>query len=260
MRKYGVKLWSTNIIRNPILVNDIAKAVDEGVFDFVELFAVPETYDETAQDIFKLFSNTKVNIHASHSGFGFDTGCKERLKENAKQFNEAQKFADLFNSDIIVTHTGMGNNKENIEETIRQFKSFNDKRIAVENLPSYCSETLVPLHGITPEEIKYVKEEVGCMFCFDFAHAICAANALNMDKDKTLQAYTKLNPSVYHISDGDYNNDFDAHEHLGDGNYPLHDIVKKYSTENAMLTMETGRGIPVGIAPWTKDVNFLKNI
>ncbi|MDR1694951.1 MAG: TIM barrel protein [Lactobacillaceae bacterium] len=260
MRKYGVKLWSSNIIKSPDLVKDIAKAVNGGVFDFVELFAVPDTFDETAKNLFNLLHKAKVNIHASHSGFGFDTGNKEKLNQNLKQFNEAQRFADLFNSPIIVTHTGMGNLPENIEETIRQFKTFNDKRIAVENLPSYCSDTYLPLHGITPEEIKYIKNEAGCMFCFDFSHAICAAHALKMDKFEALKGYADINPSVYHISDGDFNSDFDAHDHFGEGNYPIKEIVEKYSANDALLTIETGRDMPTGVEPWVKDMNYLKNI
>ena len=109
MRKYGVKLWSTNVIENLDLVKDIAKNVKDGVFDFVELFAVPESFDETHKQLYNEFSNALVTIHASHTGFGFDTGKKENLKENLKQFAESQKFADLFNSEIIVTHPGVGN-------------------------------------------------------------------------------------------------------------------------------------------------------
>lgn len=259
MRKYGVKLWSTNILSTPDLIKDITKALKEGVFDFVELFAVPESYDKTSKALYNEFKSEKITIHAAHSSFGFDTGDKNKLKQNLKQFAEAQKFADLFNSEIIVTHGGMGNEKENIEETIRQFNLINDKRIAIENLPSYCSDTKVPLHGIRPDEIKFIKDEVGCMFCFDFSHAICAANSLKMDIFPKLEQYFDLNPSVYHVCDGNFNNDFDAHLHLGKGNYPLKALIDNYTSNNAMLTMETG-GIPTSINPWVNDVNYLRNL
>lgn len=259
MRKYGVKLWSTNALKCPTLIKEISKALQEGIFDFVELFAVPDSFDETHKFLHNELKNNKVTIHASHSSFGFDTGDENKLQENIKQFSQAQKFADIFNAEIIVTHTGMGNERKNIEETIRQFNFLNDKRIAVENLPSYCSDTFSRLHGITPNEIKEIIENVGCMFCFDFSHAICAANALKMDISTALEQYFELSPAVYHICDGFIDSDNDAHLHIGAGNYPIADFLKKYTKENSLLTMETG-GVPKGINPWIKDVEYLRKL
>ena len=135
----------------------------------------------------------------------------------------------------------------------------NDKRIAVENLPAYCSATLHHLHGRTPEELKLIIAETGYKFCLDFSHGICASNSLKIDKYKALEDFSKLNPAVYHICDGYFDGVNDEHFHLGKGDYPLKELVEKYSSPNGMLTMETG-GYPIGTEPWINDVTFLKNL
>lgn len=240
-------------------MKEIAGKMKEGLFDFIELFAYKESFDETHKELYNLFKGEKITIHASHGSFGFDTGNKDNFKENVKQFNEAQKFADMFNSEIIVTHPGFDNSEKIVAETIRQFKFFNDKRIAVENLPARCFDTGRMLHGITPIEIKNIKDETGCKFCLDFSHAICAANHLKVDIYSALDEYYKLNPDVYHICDGLWNGDEDLHLHIGKGDYPIKELLVKYTKENSMLTLETG-GYPESLTPWIDDIKNLKEM
>ena len=66
---------------------------------------------------------------------GFDTGYRERFESNAKILSHAQRAADRFDAKVIVVHAGGGEAKENLEETARQFRLFNDPRIVIENLP-----------------------------------------------------------------------------------------------------------------------------
>ena len=122
---------------------------------------------------------------------GFDTGNKELERQNRRFFALAQKAADLFCSKTIVVHAGCGHGEKFIEETVRQFKLFNDSRIVVENLP-YLDNGVVPMHGSVAEEISYIMKECGCGFCFDFSHAVCSALSLNTNVDAHLKKFFDL--------------------------------------------------------------------
>lgn len=112
----------------------------------------------------------------------------------------SQKFADLLNADIIIVHPGIGGSEEHLNETIRQFQKMNDPRIAIENLP--YNPRRLPIHGAFFENIKRIIEETNCKFCFDFAHAACAANSLKRNIYDDLKKYNSLNPHLYYLSDG----------------------------------------------------------
>lgn len=125
--------------------------------------------------------------------------------------------ADLFDAKVIVVHAGGGGERVNLEETARQFRLFGDPRIVIENLPYEAEDVEGVMHGTTPEQIKYVTDYAGCGFCFDFSHAVCAANSLGLDIEKQLSGFYKLNPTVYHLCDGDINGTEDRHMHYGEG-------------------------------------------
>ncbi len=113
------------------------------------------------------------------------------------------------------------------------------------------------MHGTTPEEIKYVMDYAGCGFCFDFSHAVCAANSLGLDLEKQLSGFYKLKPTLYHMCDGDVRGTEDEHMHYGEGNFPLKEFLQKYVAADAMITMETGAGMPINASAWIEDFNYL---
>ena len=77
MRKFGVKLWSKDFAKNPEFTAQSIAAVKEGCFDYVELFVIPETYEEYHQQAASELKGIKTIIHAAHSVFGLDTGNKD---------------------------------------------------------------------------------------------------------------------------------------------------------------------------------------
>jgi len=261
MRKFSFKLFSTNLTNNPKVVRDVAAFVrSHPDTTFMELMVVPDTPEERLKEYASLFNGLMVTIHAPHNAMGFDTGRRDLEKANRRILENAQLAADLLKSDIIVVHAGCGHNPENLKETARQFKLFNDKRVVIENLPYDAKDTPDVLHGNTPEEIKYVMNEAGCGFCFDFSHAVCAANHLHLDIEKQLQGFYDLKPAIYHICDGDMSDVWDDHRHFGDGNFPLKHFLLDYTATDARITMETGRGIPVNLTPWENDYNYMQKI
>jgi sugar phosphate isomerase/epimerase len=259
MRKFGVKLWSMDFVSNPQFVLEAEKALKEGKFGYLELFALPDTYDEVKEEA-KRFEGLLTVIHAPHVRQDFDTSNPDRVVENQKIFADSKKFADLLDAKMIVTHPGDRYGEGSLEENIRQFKALNDERIAVENLPYTCSSTHRDLMGATVEEIKSIKDEVHCRFCLDFSHAICSANKLKLNIYDMLAAFKALKPDMYHLCDGDDKSTIDAHLHYGEGNYDLRRFLTEFTDENALITMETGKGLPTGIKPWLDDAAYLSKL
>ena len=261
MRKYGFKLFSTNLQNNPAFVDEAAAFVRANNREmFIELMVVPTTPAED-WDVFRdKFAGLEVTIHAPHNTMNFDTGYPERFESNAKILDAARRAAGLFDAKVIVVHAGGGGERVNLEETARQFRLFDDPRIVIENLPFEAEDVEGVMHGTTPEQIKYVTDYAGCGFCFDFSHAVCAANSLGLDIEKQLSGFYKLNPTVYHLCDGDINGTEDRHMHYGEGSFPLKAFLQKYVAADAMITMETGMGMPKDASAWIKDFDYLHQL
>ena len=81
-------------------------------------------------------------------------------------------------------------------------------------------------------------EETGVGFCLDFAHAISAANALVVDRIEWIAHFVKLEPRVFHLSDGEYDGVEDKHLSLGQGSYQLPALVS-FLPRGARVTLET---------------------
>lgn len=257
MRKFGFKSFSTNIQTAPNLIRESAEFAKSVKDVFIELTALAETSADAWQIIKNQIGNTEVRIHASY--IGLDTGNRELERQNKKIVAMAQRAADLFDAKTIIVHAGYGHAPQCLEETARQFKLFKDERIVVENLP-YFDNNGDKLHGHSADEIKYIMNESGCGFCFDFSHAICAALSLRHDVETHLKEFFALNPTVYHMCDGDITTAKDMHLHFGEGNYPLKHFLNDFTDEQAYITMETGKGAEQHCDFRIKDYNYLKSL
>lgn len=258
MRNLGIKIWTRDVVKNINFFNQAVKAAKEGKFDYIELFVFPNSYEASCTTIEKEMKGIKTIIHNSHSAYGFDAGDKDAFENNLHDINDSKKFADMLGAEIIIVHAGCGNTPENIEETIRQFKLFGDKRIAVENMAYLCNESRKIQHGVFPEQIKQIKEQAGCKFCLDFSHATCAANYYQRNPLEEIKKYQELKPDMYHICDGFSDEIYDKHKHFGTGNYDLAFLVNQIIADNAYVTMETGEKPPVDIQPWLDDRDYFR--
>jgi len=258
MRKYGFKIFSTNLLTAPKLIKDCADYVKKQDDMFLELMVVASSSEKDLYEIKRQVGEAEVRIHAPHHVMGFDAGNKTLEKQNREIFAKAQAAADIFNAKTIVVHAGCGHSKEHISETARQFKLFNDKRIVVENLPFMDDADKRELQCGTADEIKYIQDACGCGFCFDFSHAVCAAATLQIEVEKQLQSFYDLHPNVYHLCDGNIAENKDSHSHFGEGNYPLKHFLNDFTDEHAYITMETGHGVPQNKDLWVDDYHYLK--
>lgn len=260
MKKLGIKIWTRDVVKNRDFFNQAVKAAKDGTFEYIELFVFPNSYKETEAVIANEMKGCPVIIHNSHSAYGFDVGDKTALANNLRDVQDSQKFADMLGAEIIIVHAGCGDKPENLDETIRQFKIFNDERIAIENMPYLCNVSRKLLNGTFPEQIAAVQKAVGCKFCLDFSHAQCAANYYQRDFEETIRAFQALKPDMYHLCDGFRDEIYDKHLHFGEGNYDLAYLVNEIIAPDSYVTMETGYTPPVNIGPWVEDRNYFHRL
>ena len=214
--QFGLKIGSKNIK----YTEDILSFFKKGYFQYIELFAVPDSFNDTI-GYWKQFS-IPIIIHAPHSFAGMNLSLPEERENNKIKMEETFQFADALNSETVIFHSGV-NGK--IDETINQLKPFVDSRCLIENKPMRGLNEEKCL-GATPEEIKYISKELQIDFCFDFGHAICAANSLNREPFEFIKEFLELKPRMYHLTDGDYTSEYDSHLHYGKGTFPLKELLK----------------------------------
>lgn len=258
MRKFGICLESIDFTKKPEFVDKVLKIVKDGTFDFVQLIVIPHSYNDNHAIVEEKMKDIRTVIHAPYRPQEIDVGNKDAFENNINNLKDSQKFADLLHADIIVLHSGVGDDEEHLCETIRQFRMINDPRITVENLP--YNPHGYRLCGATPENIKRIIDETNCKFCFDFAHAICAANSLERNFYDDFAEYNALNPVLYHLSDGDSADTTDEHLHLGLGNQNIKRIIQDFTFENSPIVLETRYSNPTIVEHWIKDMEYIENL
>lgn len=248
MFRYGLKLWSTNL--NYL---EAAKGLcREGICNYIELFVVPGSYDKCIGSWRRI--QTDYIIHAPHSGVGLNLAKKENKEQNRKLMSEAQKFADELNSNWIIVHPGIDGD---IEETIRQLLDINDYRILIENKPYYAFDTGLICNGTTPRDIEHILASAHVGFCLDIGHAIYSANVHKKDWMAFLLGFLKLNPKMFHLSDGDVGSNCDNHEHIGKGNFDFKSI-SSFLPHGAIITIETVKASSINLDDYIADVKALE--
>lgn len=248
MLKYGLKLWSTN----ENYLKEAAKLFKNNLFDYIELYAVPNSFNEYSKVWEKLC--IPFVIHAPHFAGGLNFGKKECEAKNLELANEAQKYANLLKADKIIFHPGVAGT---IDETIRQIKLLAEPRALIENKPLNAIDSDLLCNGSTPEEIKKIMEETGIGFCFDVGHAICSAKAHGQEYFGYLREFMGLNPAMYHLTDGNLNNVQDEHKHIGQGDFDIKKIVKMLPSD-AIMTIETDKDSEDNLNDFIKDIEAMR--
>jgi len=247
MYRFGLKLWSTNAN----YIGEVTRLYEKEIYQYIELYAVPGSFDEYIS-IWKGL-NIPFVIHAAHFRGGMNLAKREAEAKNLLLIRDAQQFADLLKSDKIIVHPGIAGE---INETARQLKLVNDKRILVENKPYYALDDNLICNGTTPEEIKQVIDTAGVGFCLDIGHSICAANAAKEDKVEYIKRFLSLKPKMYHLTDGDFNGVYDKHTHFGLGNYDL-EMIMSLLPSGGMITVETEKSDSNSLIDYEKDIEAL---
>lgn len=245
----GLKLGSCD----PRYTDEILRYYDKGVFQYIELFALSGSYDETIS-YWKQF-DIPFGIHAPHSAAGLNLASSADREANKPKIAEAVRFADALRAEYIIFHSGTNGMPG---EVVRQLSPFADGRFLIENKPvrgldgstcvgSSCSDLSLITGGIGK----------GCGFCLDFGHAVCAARTLGKEPMAFIGELTELHPRVYHLTDGDYKSELDSHLHYGAGSFPLREFLALVP-DGGMVTNEAKRERADSLEEFNTDSLFLK--
>jgi endonuclease IV len=248
----GLKLWSTN----ENYIQEAKRLFSEGVCQYIELYVVPDSFDKYSSLWLDLKNKLNIPfvIHAPHYGHGMNLAVKEKELSNAPMIAETKRFADALGVEIIIYHPGI---QGDIHETVRQFQNMNDRRVVVENKPYIPVIGDAVCNGYSPEDINLVMEQADVGFCLDIGHAICAANSLNEPPLEYLKRFIALAPTMYHLTDGHYEESTDSHMHFDQGTFPLQDIIRLFPSK-CMVTNEAIKDSTDNLNDFVEDIERLR--
>lgn len=253
--KPGLKLWSSNWF----YLKPASELYVEGVFDYAELYVVPGT----SQDFLEQWKEAKFPffLHAPHSYSGLNFALKKFETANRTLITEVESFRIALNAGLTIFHPGTGGT---IEETIRQIKTFKGefpglfKSAVIENKPKLGLNGEFCI-GASAEEMKQILHETGLGFCLDFGHAVCYAAWKGVGYESILDQFLELQPSIFHLSDGDMNSAIDRHLNFGKGNFELEAMVSRIPS-NACISIETPKETGADLRDFETDVTYLRNV
>lgn len=246
----GLKLWSTNT--GPY-VQEAQRLHGMGLVDYVELYAVPDSLD-TIPTWQKL--DIPFTIHVAHSGHGFNLADPDKEHFNRTVYAEARQFADALNADWMIFH---GGNRGSVECAARQLASYGEPRAVIENKPYYTLRDERRCIGTSPEEIRFIKQSVGCGFCLDFGHAACSAAAQGTDAYDYFAAFMEQQPVMFHLSGvKDLTSWVDKHLSLCDGQLDGQRIAALLPRD-AKITLETPKKSSDSLDDFRKDVEWIRS-
>lgn len=231
MYRIGLKVGSINTQ----YTEEIIEYYDKGIFQYIELFVPIGSYQDTI-GYWKQF-HIPFGIHAPHTLAGLNLANPADNVSNRAKIEETIQFADSLNASYIIFHSGTNGQAE---ETVRQLSPYVDGRFLIENKPIKGFGGDYICVGIDYDELKVMTDTLKCGFCLDFGHAICAANTLKKKPLEFIAKLKKLNPKVYHLTDGDYESEIDSHYHYGMGTFPLKELLA-FVPDDGMITNEAKR-------------------
>ena len=252
MFKRGLKLWSINF---DCYSKDAQDFYEKGLYDYIELFAVPDSEDSIAS-----WKKLKIPyiIHAPYFSLNFNLADNNNLETNLYIYRQVKYFADELNAKYIIFHGGVDGN---VEEVIRQLQTINDTRAIIENKPYVAYQNLGGDHrciGYTPEEVQTIINTTGCGFCFDFGHAICSANSQKLEVYNYCEQFNSLKPQMYHLTDvNDITSPYDEHPHLGKGELDMLKILNMIP-DKSLVTIETEKKSSENLSDFAEDMYYLQ--
>lgn len=243
---FGLKLWSTN----KDLVNKAKQLIDEKIFDYIELFVVPDT------PISPFLMDVPYIIHIPHHKFGVNIGEASIKEYNIEKINESIKWADELNAEYLILHAGHGS-MEHAQDVLCEIK---DSRLLIENMPKVGLEN-EKMIGYSPAQIWKLIRESDRGLCLDFAHAAKAAVSLKKDYKEYLKGFLAFEPKVFHISDGMLSSEKDEHLNFGKGEFDLEYLLRCVSNSSSIfMTIETMRANQQSLEEHIQNVSFLRTI
>lgn len=253
MFRCGLKLWSTNAAYIP----GAADLLRRDVFQFVELFAVPGTYGGIGPwAALKKETGAEFVVHAAHFMAGMNLADPAGRPRNRELAEEALRFADALGAAKVIFHPGVNGRDE---EAAAQLAGIKDARKLVENKPYAGLKPGLVCNGHSPEGIKLIMSGSGAGFCLDVGHALAAAVSLRRERGAWLGEFLALGPAMFHLADGRSDSEMDGHLHLGEGDYDLASVLRRFPP-GAMVTLETNKKFKDRLDDCEADVRYLARV
>jgi deoxyribonuclease-4 len=244
--KFGLKLWSTNTD----LIHQAVKLIDEKIFDYIELFVVPDTL------ISPFLIDVPYVIHIPHHKFGVNIGESNIKKYNLEKINESISWADELEARYLILHAGHGS----MDDATELLNEITDVRLIIENMPKVGLDGEMMI-GYSPEQITKLIDVNDFGSCLDFGHAIKAAVSLNLDYKEFVKGFLRCKPRVFHISDGGLGIEKDEHLNIGEGQYDFEYLIKSIEKKtNGIITLETPRNDHKSLNEDVRNIDKLKKI
>lgn len=248
----GLKLWSVN---TGVCQREARRLYDAGVYDYLELYAVPGSADTLPG--WKTLGIPCV-VHAAHFKHGFNLAREDCTAANRRIYDEMRRFADALEARYIIFHGGTFGC---IAETARQLEALHEPRALIENKPAITRNegSILECRGASVEEIRHVLQVVGCGFCLDIPHALCAANYMQQEQMSMLHEMNSLRPAMYHLADMKSPELLiDDHTRLGHGMLDFARFIPGILAPGAMLTIETTRTRPETLEEFKREVEHFR--
>jgi len=242
--KYGLKLWSINTD----LIEQAVHLIDEKIFDYIELFVVPDS------DIKPFLIDVPYIIHIPHHKFGVNIGEATIKEYNLQKINESITWADQLNAKYLILHAGHGS----MQHATNLLRELSDSRLLIENMPKVGLDNEAMI-GYSPAQIEELIGDSDMGLCLDFGHAVKAAVSIEVDYKEYVQGFMGLEPKVFHVSDGMLSGERDEHLGIGEGEYDFEFLMGCVGGSGMeMVTIETPRG--KSLDGDVKNTYILKNI
>ena len=227
--EFGLKLWSTNIE----LIDQATHLIDEKIFDYIELFVIPDT------QIKPFLIDVPYIIHIPHEKFGVNIGEVSKKEYSLQKINESITWADKLNAKYLILHAGHGSMKH-ATDVLREIA---DDRLLIENVPKVGLND-EPMIGYSPAQIEELIGDGDRGLCLDLNHAAKAAVSLGVGYKEYVQDFLVFDPKMFHISDGKLDTEKDEHLNIGEGDYGFEFLMSCIKKANSKyVTLETPRTI-----------------
>lgn len=241
--KYGLKLWSINTV----LIDEAVRLIDEKVFDYIELFVIPDS------EITSFLIDVPYIIHIPHEKFGVNIGDPSVNEYTLQKIDESIIWADQLNAKHLILHAGHGS----MHHATNLLRELSDSRFLIENMPKVGlgGEAMI---GYSPAQIEELIGDSDIGVCLDFGHAVKAAVSFGVDYRGYVQGFMRLEPRVFHVSDGKLSGERDEHMGIGEGEYDFGFLMRCVERNRSeMVTMETPRVSQCSLA---EDVGNIKKL
>ena len=224
---FGLKLWSTN----PQLLGQAEEVIKKDLFQYIELSIVPDTDSSPF-----LSYHLPCCIHITTDLHGVNIASQKSRVSAARQIKCCIEWADRLDARNLILHPGVGE----IDDALYFLKDLEDDRILIENMPrsGLHGEKMV---GYSPDQMETLMgDHFG--FCLDLNHAMKASADLQVPHDILIRDFLKLQPEMFHISDGHSSSKIDEHLTIGAGDYDIPALLGYVrDSRSPVMTLETPR-------------------